>query len=82
MAKADKTIVYDGQTYYAGQEIVNLGSFECVSVVGNKREYWGLSVDTDKLPKYDNLSTGSTALCLDTGEILGYHSPTKTWYKI
>ena len=61
----------------------DLGSFECVSVEGiNQRNYEGLSADVDKLPKYDDLEAGSTALCLDTGDFYKYHAKSKTWYKL
>lgn len=78
---ATQKTVYDGQTYEVGQEIWDLGSFECTSVEGNMRSYQGLSADVAKLPKYDNLGTGSTAQCLDTGDFYSYHAPTKTWYE-
>lgn len=74
-------IVFDGQTYGDISEIPSLGSFECVSVAGLQRSYQGLSVDVAKLPKYENLATGSSALCLDTGQFFFYHAPTKTWYE-
>lgn len=79
--KATVATVYDGQTYQVGEEIPDLGSFECVSVEGNKRSYSGLSKDVSKLPKYDNLATNSSAQCLDTGDFYFYHAPTKKWYK-
>lgn len=79
--KATAVTIHDGQTYQAGEEIWDLGSFECVAVEGNKRSYSGLSADVDKLPKYDNLGTDSSAKCLDTGDFYYYHAPTKTWYK-
>lgn len=81
MAKiADKITVDDGQTYYPGQEIWDLGSFVCVDVDGNKRSYSGLAADVDKLPKYDDLGTDSSAKCLDTGDFYYYHAPSKTWF--
>lgn len=80
MAKATARTVYDGQTYDVGEEIWDLGSFECVGTEGNKRFYSGLSADVAKLPKYDNLGTDSTAKCLDTGDFYYYHAKSKTWY--
>lgn len=74
--------VKDGQLYADGEPVHDLGSFECTGFEGNKRKYEGLSADISKLPKYDNLETGSTAMCLDTGELLKYHAQTKTWYKM
>lgn len=79
--KATTVTIYDGQTYQVGEEIHDLGSFVCVDVDGNKRSYSGLSADVDKLPKYDNLGTDSSAKCLDTGDFYFYHAPSKTWYK-
>ena len=80
--KATSITIFDGHTYQVGEEIPDLGSFECVGTEGNKRFYSGLSVDAPaKLPKYDNLATDSTAKCLDTGDFYYYHAPTKTWYK-
>ena len=80
--KADRNIVYDGQNYKEGEEIWDLGSFDCQEVEGNKRHYLGLSADAPtKLPKYDNLGTGSTAMCLDNGDYYIYLASTKTWYQ-
>ena len=87
MAIADKTVVIDGQTYNEGDTIHELGSLQCVEVRGNQRDYQGLIKDKDKLPKYDDLGTGSCATLIDeTGtesSIIGqYYAPTKTWYNL
>ena len=76
--------VYDGQLYNNDEPVHDLGSFVCVSVEveGNVRSYEGLSADIAKLPTYDNLGTGSKAMCLDNGAYLKYHAPTKTWYEL
>lgn len=77
--------VHDGQVYQDDEEVWDLGSFECVDKEDNvrQRNYEGLSVDAPhKLPKYDNLEAGSSALCLDTGDYYKYHAKTKTWYKL
>lgn len=74
-------IVHDGQRYQSESEVPDLGSWECVSVNGNQRSYYGLSADVAKLPKYDDLDTGSSAMCLGTGDLYMYHALTKTWYK-
>lgn len=79
--KAEFSMVVDGQHYDKGDEIWDLGSFECTDVEGHKRSYMGLSADINKLPKYQNLATGSFALFLDTGQAFFYHSPSKTWYE-
>ena len=79
---ADKTMVVDGQTYQPGEEIWDLGSFECVGTDGNKRFYSGLSVDApQKLPRYANLGTDSYAKCLDNGDFYYYHNQSREWYK-
>ena len=75
--------IVDGQTYEDDEQVHDIGSFECVRKEGfNQRNYEGLSADVSKLPKYDNLEAGSTALCLDTGDLYKYHAKTKTWYKM
>lgn len=78
---ADRNTTYDGQFYEKGEEIWDLGSFVATSVSGNIRNYEGLSGDISKLPKYDNLSTGSSAFCVDTGQLYKYEATTKTWYE-
>ena len=75
--------VVDGQMYKDEEQVHDLGSFECVATEGkNKRSYEGLSADVNKLPTYDDLEAGSTALCLDTGDFYKYHAKSKTWYKM
>lgn len=80
--KYDYTVTKDGHTYEAGQEIPDLGSFVATSVNGLIRNYEGLSTDVSKLPKYDDLGTGSSAFCLDNGDFYKYESTTKKWYKV
>ena len=79
---ADKTMTVDGIVYQKGDEIPDLGSWECVNAVGMQRYYVGLSTDIDKLPKYDTLDSGSIAICYDTSEKYGYLAPEKEWFKI
>lgn len=79
---ANGPTIYDGQYYQKGEEIPDLGSFVATSINGNIRNYEGLSGDVSKLPKYDNLSTGSSAFCVDTGDLYKYEKTTKTWYKL
>lgn len=81
MAVATHNMNVDGQLILAGNEIPDLGSLECISVDGNKRMYQGQSADVGKLPKYDDLGAGSTAIMLDTGDTYMYSAKTKTWYK-
>lgn len=67
----------DGQWYKPGDEIWDLGSFEAVEVQGRQRHYEGFSSDIGKLPHY--VGAGSSALCLDTGQVYKYHGKSKTW---
>ena len=82
------TTIYDGQTYYPGESLPDLGNWVCTSVRKNDnnefniRNYEGLSTDINKLPHYENLGTGSSALCIDTGDWYKYEKSTDTWYKI
>lgn len=76
--KKDITIEFDGQLYKPGDEIPNLGSFVATSVDGKIRNYDGLSSDVDKLPHY--VETGSSAYCIDTGDIYIYEKKSDIWY--
>lgn len=70
----------DGQWYEPGDEIWDKGSFVCVSVAeGNIRNYYGLSKDVSKLPHY--ASSGSSAFCVDTGDMYFFLESTDSWYK-
>ena len=80
MAKAEYAMSYDGVFYKKGEELPDLGSWECVECNGMKRDYEGLSKDLGKLPHY--VDTGSSALCLDTSEIYEFHKGTDTWYRL
>lgn len=77
----DYSVVVDGHTYKAGEEVPDLGSFIATSVSGNVRNYEGLSIDVLKLPNYDDLGTGSSAYCTDTGDFYKYEKTTKLWVK-
>lgn len=79
---AQGNVVHDGQFYQKGDEIWDLGTFVATSVDGNIRNYEGLSADISKLPKYDDLPTGSSAFCVDTGDLYKYEKTTKKWYKL
>lgn len=70
----------DGQCYNPGEELWDLGSFVATSFNGNQRHYEGLSKDIEKLPHY--VESGSSALCLDTGDYYKYLKSTDTWYKL
>lgn len=80
MATAQNVTIIDGQTYYPGDDLPDLGGWEATSADGNIRHYEGLSKDVSKLPHY--VSTGSSALCLDTGDYYKFHKPSDTWYKL
>lgn len=87
MAIADKTVTIDGQTYYAGDTLPDLGSIMATDVQGNKRSYFGFIADRAKLPVYDNLAHGSDATLVDPNGvdatvILYFHAPTKAWYQL
>lgn len=77
---AESKIVVDGQTYEKGEEIWDLGSFVATSATGNMRSYEGLSADVSKLPHY--VDSGSSALCVDTGDYYKYLKSEDRWYKI
>lgn len=78
--KADKNMIVDGILYKPGEEIWDLGSFVATDSTGMIRSYEGLSKDVSKLPHY--VDTGSSALCLDTGDYYKFHKQTDTWYKL
>lgn len=80
MAVAEYTITIDGQTYNKGDTLPDLGSWVATSAEGNMRHYEGLSADVSKLPKY--VETGSSALCVDTGDYYKFLKSTNTWYQI
>lgn len=78
-----KTLTYlDGHWYEPGDEIPDLGSFVAMPGSEKIRNYEGLSSDISKLPKYDDLGTGSSAFCIDTSQLLKYEATTKTWYEL
>ena len=47
----------------------------------HRREYYCLSKDAVNLPKDDELFTGSSAYCVDTGDLYMYDAETKIWRK-
>ena len=81
MATADRITIYDGQTYYPGDEIPDLGSLVYVSDQNGKRSYEGLLSDFSKLPTY--VDNGSSALLYDgAGNTKVYHFLNGTWYEL
>lgn len=81
MAIATGTVVVDGHTYRKNEEIPDLGSLICTSCDGNIRNYEGHYSDRNKLPKYDDLGTGSSAFLSDNGnfKLYKYYADSKTW---
>lgn len=75
---ASGTIIIDGQTYRKGDVIHDLGGWDCIDTDGSKRYYWGKSSEVDKLPHY--VASGSTALCVDNGELYGFYAPGNKWF--
>ena len=67
----------DSNVYPEG-EAPDLGSIRVIKNEGGIREYVLLSADFSKLPTYAN--TGSTAICVDTGEAYMLHD--STWYPL
>ena len=81
MAVADKTMVVDGQTYYPGDTIPDLGNLVCVEAVGSKRSYEGKVADQSKLPTY--VDDGSSALLYDgAGTTKVLHFLGGQWYEL
>ena len=68
----------DSKIYKDG-EAPDLGSIKVLSNNRGIREYAFLQTDFSKLPTY--CLTGSTAICVDTGEIYMFHEDTSQWYK-
>lgn len=77
---ATSKIMVDGIWYNPGDEIWDLGSFKsCDPPSEKQRDYYGLSKDVSKLPRY--VLSGSSAFCLDTGDMYFYLEDTDSWYK-
>lgn len=72
--------VQDGQFYREGDEIPGLGSLVATNVDGNIRNYEGLYADRYKLPKYDDLETGSSVFFSDNFQLGKYVASEKKWY--
>lgn len=74
-------IIYDGHSYDDASQIPDLGSLVCTAASGNIRSYEGKYSDKVKLPKYDDLRTGSSAFLSDGGKFVlyKYYADTKTW---
>lgn len=73
---------HDGQMYDDDAVVPDMGSLVCTSTNNLIRNYEGLAADVDKLPKYDNLETGSSFFAIDTGAVYKYVKANKTWYAL
>lgn len=71
----------DGHVYHDESEAPDLGSLMCVNTNGRIREYEGQYADVRKLPKYDDLATGSSAFLSDEGDfkLFKFYANSKTW---
>lgn len=85
--------IVDGIRYIKDEEAPDIGNWECTemytTVIGKTiRSYFGQSADVSKLPKkttnfaYASLGSGSTAFCVDTGDLYMYNSKTNEWATI
>ena len=79
-------VKYDNHEYESKDLIPDFGSIECVwsSEDGRTRNYQGHTIDAQKLPKYDDLATGSSATLIDPNGIedtiiAKYYASTKQW---
>lgn len=77
---AKNVLIYDGQTYYPGQEIWELGSLKATDTNGKIRNYEGLQKDLEKLPHY--VGTGSSCFMIDSGKFYKYEKTTDSWYEV
>ena len=72
--------ILDGIEYASKEDAPDIGGwYHNPPYIGKKREYSGISTEINKLPKY--VSTGSTAYCIDTGDIYIYYAGDKSWHK-
>ncbi len=80
MAKAENTVIFDGQEYKPGDVIPDFKSIKCVDT-REPRKYQGLSADVsvlnDVIAKY--ASGGASCFMSDTGEYYEYDREEKTW---
>lgn len=82
MAIAQTSVIVDGYMYKPGEEIPDLGSLVAKDTSKKLREYSGLYSDRFKLPKYNDLVTGSDATLVDEGQVYYfiYVAETKQWH--
>lgn len=55
-------------------------SMSGVRNANDRLDLYGLSEDVDKLPT-EGINSGSTAFCVDTGDVYIFLRYTKQWYK-
>lgn len=72
--------VFDGQIFDDFAELPDLGSLVGTGTA-TMRRYEGKYKDKNKLPKYDSLETGCSALLSDEGtfRFFKYYADSKTW---
>lgn len=71
----------DGHNYEKESDIPDLGGLVGTENEDGTRRYDGHYKDKNKLPKYDDLKTGSLALLSNQGKFIlfKYYADTKTW---
>lgn len=85
---AENKTFFDGHWYEKGEEVPDIGSFVASPDSDKVRDYTGLYKDIDKLKsasslqKYDDLETGTSAFCIDTGQVFNYEKTTRKWYEL
>lgn len=57
----------------------DVGSWKVTKNEDGKKEYMGFYAEKDLLPK-NNVASGSTALCLDTCDVLIFHENDMSWH--
>ena len=80
-------VKFDGHEYESELDIPDMGSIQNVEVRGKQRDYQGFVQDKQKLPKYDDLATGSKATLIDPNGvdatiIAYYDSQIKQWLNL
>ena len=82
-------VKFDGHEYKRKEDIPDFGSIQCVwsSDDGRTRNYQGHTADALKLPKYDDLATGSKATLIDPNGvdptiIAYYDTQIKQWLNL
>lgn len=78
------SVKFDGKEYEDETQIPDMGNLVCVEAHGNKRDYQGFVEDKLKLPKYDDLADGSSAVLIDPNGvektiIARYYATPKQW---